>query len=93
MRRRNLATRLRCRPRRQSPMAAFDAAPPALRRWLADAILPWSVDSALNRYRQALRATGDERLALAALSAREAALVARDAALVWGSGHPSAHHG
>jgi hypothetical protein len=93
MRRRNVSTRLRCRRRRQPPMAAYDAAPQALRRWLAEALLPWSVDSALQRYRQALRATGDEALALAALSAREAALVARDAALVWGAEHPSARRG
>lgn len=71
-------------------MEAYDAAPPALRRWLAGALLPWSVDSALQRYRRALRATGDETRALAALSAREAELVARDAALVWGREHPMA---
>ena len=93
MRRRNLATRLRCRKRRTPPMAAFDAAPPALRRWLANALLPWSVDSALRLWRAALRATGDEAAALAHLSAREAALVARDAALVWGREHPSARRG
>lgn len=74
-------------------MAAFDAAPPALRRWLAEAKLPWSVTSALRLWRDALKATGDEGAALARLSAREAALVARDAALVWGTEHPSARRG
>jgi hypothetical protein len=93
MPRRNLATGLRCRKRRAAPMAAYDAAPPPLRRWLAQALLPWSVDSARRLWRDGLRATGDEAAALARLSAREAALVARDAALVWGTDHPSARRG
>lgn len=35
-------TGLRHRRRVGDPMRAFDALPPELRRWLADAALPWS---------------------------------------------------
>jgi hypothetical protein len=87
---RNLASTLR-RRRARDPMRAFDRAPEALRRWLADAALPWSVDSALRLYAQALkRARGDAEAALARLDARERALLARDAARVWGPAHPAA---
>ncbi len=72
-------------------MRAFDRAPEALRRWLADAVLPWSVDSALRLYARALKqARGDADAALAQLDARERALLARDAARVWGPAHPAA---
>jgi hypothetical protein len=49
------------------------------------------VDSALRLYERALKAArGDERAALAVLADRERALVARDAAKVWGPTHPAA---
>jgi hypothetical protein len=87
---RNLASTLR-RRRGRDPMRAFDRAPEALRCWLADAALPWSVDSALRLYARALkRARGDAEAALAWLDARERALLARDAARVWGPTHPAA---
>lgn len=87
---RNLATTLAHR-RARDPMRAYDRAPPALRRWLAGAALSWSVDSALRVYRRALgRTRGDVAAALALLDAREAALLARDAARIWGDAHPAA---
>lgn len=88
---RNTVTTLRRRRSRQPPMRAFDGCPPALRRWLADALLPWSVESARRRYDAALRKTqGDVAAALNVLTALEARLVAQDAARVWGHGHPAA---
>ena len=85
--RRNLATRL---PRRKAaPMAAFDRLPAALRHWLHQAALPWSAASALKLWQRALRDTGSEAQALARLSATEARLIARDAARIWGDGHPA----
>jgi hypothetical protein len=86
----NLASTLR-RSRRGNPMRRFDRAPAALRALLAKAALPWSVDSAMKLYARALKAAcGDQRAALAVLSDRERALIARDAAKVWGPTHPAA---
>lgn len=85
--RRNLATRL---PRRRAdPMRAFDSLPPPLRAWLAQAVLPWSAASVLRLWQRALRETRSERLALARLAEAEARLIARDAARIWGPGHPA----
>ncbi|MDP2085927.1 MAG: DUF6525 family protein [Gemmobacter sp.] len=85
--RRNLVTRL---PRRAAgPMSAYDRLPPALRRWLAQAALPWSAASALRLWQRALRDTGSEAAALSRLAAAEARLLARDAARIWGPGHPA----
>lgn len=89
--RRNLSTHLR--QRRAAPMRAFDRLPAALRNWLAQAALPWSVTSALRLWHKAMRETGDESVAIARLSACELRLVARDAAQVWGPGHPAIRPG
>ena len=84
MRGRNLATTLPCR-RRGQPMARYDRLPTELRRWLAQASLPWSADSALRLWQKALRETGGDALAARArLDAAEARLLARDAGL-WGA--------
>lgn len=85
--RRNLSTHLR--QRRAAPMRVFDRLPVPLRHWLAQAALPWSAVSALRLWHKALLETGNETLALARLSAREAQLLARDAPRVWGPGHPA----
>ncbi|WP_333835369.1 DUF6525 family protein [Rubrimonas sp.] len=79
------------RRRACNPMGAFDSAPEPLRRWLARAALSWSVKSAVKVYDRALRRThGDVAAALCLLDAREQALLARDAARVWGPTHPAA---
>lgn len=82
---RNLASP-RARWRHGNPMAAHDRLPPALRRWLIHAALPWSADSALRLWRRA-RAAGlteaeaVERLARAERATlRAEALAARPAA-------------
>lgn len=88
--RRNVTSTLR-RRRRGDPMRTYDAAPAPLRRWLADAALPWSARSALKLYGRALRrAGGDVQAALRVLDAAATALAARDASRVWGPGHPQA---
>ena len=58
-------------------MAEYDRLPPALRRWLATAVLPWSPRSALRIWRAA--GSGDVDRALARLAAAEAATLAREA--------------
>lgn len=51
------ATTLVRRRRNVDPMAAYDALPPILRRWLAEAALPWSPVSCRRIWRAA-RARG-----------------------------------
>lgn len=88
--RHNLATTLP-RRRRGAPMAAYDRLPPEVRRWLAQAALPWSPQSVARLWAKALAgAAGDRTAALARMSRAEARRIAADAALVWGSGHPAA---
>jgi hypothetical protein len=74
---RNLRSTLPARIRR-APMAEFDRLPPDLRRWLAQAALPWSAASALRLWRRALTEGGDPMLALARLDRAERATLARD---------------
>jgi len=81
MRPANLNTALPRARRAANPMASFDRLPPTLRRWLAQAALPWSARSAARAWASALRDTGgDERAALARLDRIETAMLARDRA-------------
>jgi hypothetical protein len=76
---RNLgATTLKCRQRSDDPMLAYDALPPILRRWLAEAALPWSPASC-RRIWLAARATGDSAEAtIARLNRAERQALCRD---------------
>ncbi|PYE85982.1 DUF6525 family protein [Pseudoroseicyclus aestuarii] len=68
------------RRRSAPPMEAFDRLPPALRRWLAQAALPWSPASARRAWRAALGRTGGcEIAACEELSRIEAAQLRRNA--------------
>ncbi|MEM8848531.1 MAG: DUF6525 family protein [Pseudomonadota bacterium] len=61
-------------------MAAYDSLPPALRRWLAEARLPWSPASAKRAWRKAMiRSLGRETAAIARMNALEDARLAQDA--------------
>ena len=72
-------TAQRQRRRSRDPMAAYDALPAPLRRWLAGAALPWSPASCLRLW-QRLRARGaSEAQALAALDRAEAKALRREA--------------
>lgn len=89
----NLRTSLPRRQRRGAPMAAFDSLPPVLRRWLADAALPWSPRSVSRSWARALcRCNGDVGAALGWLDALERARIARDSATVWGADYPGARN-
>jgi len=85
---RNLRSSLRAR-RAADPMREFDRLPPALRRWLAQAALPWSAPSVRRAW---VRALGDcdgcETRALERLCQAEARLLRRDAPEVWGTEGP-----
>lgn len=58
---------------RRDPMRAFDALPPSLRRWIADAALPWSPTSC-RRIWQRARARGEPVEAILARLDRAEAL-------------------
>jgi hypothetical protein len=75
----NLRSSLRGRRRNRDAMAAYDRLPPRLRRWLSEAALPWSAESALKIWRRALEETGCEEAALARCAAAERAMLSRDA--------------
>ena len=60
-------TSSRARWRPGCPMARHDALPPALRRWLIHAALPWSAASVLRLWQDSLRLGGGAAAALARL--------------------------
>lgn len=71
-------TSLARRRTRRDPMRAFDALPPSLRRWIADAALPWSPTSC-RRIWQRARARGEPVEAiLARLDRAEALTLSKD---------------
>lgn len=78
----------RARWAQRTPMSAHDALPAPLRRWLAEAALPWSIQSAKRAWANALRKHHCEAAALAYLSHVEAATLRREAAQVWGKDYP-----
>lgn len=61
-----------------APMRAYDELPAPLRRWLAQAALPWSVPSALRIWSMELRRGGTADSALARLARAEAKMLARE---------------
>lgn len=78
------------RRRSGNGLMEFDHLPGPLRRWLAQAALPWSARSVRAVWARALRAAGGcEAAALARLDRIEARALAREAAAVWGMGHPA----
>lgn len=90
--RKNLKTSLRTR-RAKNPMAAYDTLPPALRLWLSEAALPWSVPSVRKVWRKALNSHGGcEIRARQRMDEIERQLLARDASLVWGKGYGGPQH-
>lgn len=87
----NLGTTSLKRSRRAArPMQEFDRLPPVLRAWVAGAALPWRAASVRAAYGRAFGRTGNADAALKELDRIEAALIAKDAARVWGRGYPDA---
>jgi Family of unknown function (DUF6525) len=72
-------------------MDEFDRLPLELRRWLANAALPWSAASALRIWRRTLKKTGDSSTAIAHLKVVEQGTLCRETTAVWGQGYPSLH--
>jgi hypothetical protein len=76
--------------RRHTPMRQFDRLPAELRAWLRHAALPWSAASALKLWQKALaQSQGDAKAACRRLDEAETRALARDAARIWGPGHPA----
>ncbi|MEL6620570.1 MAG: DUF6525 family protein [Pseudomonadota bacterium] len=83
---RNLgATTLRRKRRSADPMRSFDALPAPLRRWLAQANLPWSPASVRRIWNRACARGLTPEDALSILSRAEARTLARDR-------HAVSHH-
>lgn len=59
-------------------MRAYDALPPELRRWMADAVLPWSPQSCARLWEKARRKGLDPEAARAVLSRAEARKLSQD---------------
>lgn len=71
-------TRQRSRHRTQDPMRAYDALPAPLRRWMAEAALPWSPASCRRIWRRARAQGEDVAEVLDRLTRAEAACLARE---------------
>jgi len=71
-------TGLRKKRRARDPMRTFDALPPDLRHWLAEAALPWSPSATARLWRKLRNAGLSREDALGRLSAAEAATLLRD---------------
>ena len=70
------------------PMAEHDALPVPLRRFAAQAALPWSAGSLRRLWRRALAEEGSEQAALARLARAEAAMLRAEARSIWGPDYP-----
>ena len=71
-------TRQRRRRRNSDPMRAFDALPAPLRRWMAEAALPWSPASCRRIWSRARKRGEDVEAVLDRLTRAEAACLARE---------------
>ncbi len=74
---RNLRSDLKTRRRSLSPMQAFDALPPELRRWLSTACLPWSAASVLKIWNRE-GGSANREAAISKLDAIERSMLRKD---------------
>lgn len=72
-------TGLRHRRRATNPMQTFDTLPPELRRWIADAALPWSPASCRRLWQAARQSGASIEEALRRLDHAETAALTRAA--------------
>ena len=70
-------------------MAEYDRLPAELRQWVSQAALPWRAQSVRRTYDKARAKSGCHVRALQELDKLQAAQIAKDARIVWGSAHPS----
>ena len=84
----NLATSLKSR-RNARTMQRYDRLPPHLRRWLANAALPWSAHSVLRLWQRLHRETGGDMARIVQrLDLAEPRMLARDRHAIWGADYP-----
>lgn len=76
---RNLGqTAIKRRRRSRDPMREFDALPPILRQWMANASMPWSPQSVRKAWSRAQAKGLNQTEALAFLSKCETNMLAKD---------------
>lgn len=71
-------------------MAEHDRLPPDLRRFMAEAALPWSARSVLRLWRKGLAETGCRLRALERVRRAAEATLRRETRETWGPDHPAA---
>jgi hypothetical protein len=71
-------TRLKRKKRMRDPMRTYDALPPALRTWLAEAALPWSPASCRRIWQRARERGEPVEAILARLDRAEALTLSKD---------------
>ena len=69
-------------------MRDYDRLPPALRQWLASAVLPWRPASVKRAFDRAYAQSRDIQRALEQLDRLQDQLVAKDVGRIWGPDHP-----
>ena len=77
-------TTLKGKRKSRHPMNDFDALPPELRKWVSEAMSPWSAHSVRKSFRKAIAKTGDPQQAFEELDALQNRLVERDNARLRG---------
>ena len=82
-------TTLKGKSKSRDPMSDFDALPPELRRWISEAMLPWSAHSVRKSFYKAIAKTGDPQRALQELDALQHTLIAKDSRRIWGADYPT----
>jgi len=82
-------TTLKGKRKSRHPMNDFDALPPELRKWVSEAMLPWSAHSVRKSFRKAIAKTGDPQRALEELDALQTTLIAKDSRRIWGAEYPA----
>jgi hypothetical protein len=82
------STNLKLKRRNENPILDYDRLPKELRKWIANAELPWRPKSVLKAYERAFSKTGDRNEAMNELNNIQHRLVAKDANVIWGKNYP-----
>ena len=84
------STNLKRKRRNENPILDYDKLPKELRKWIANAELPWRPKSVLKAYERAYSRTGNSKKAMNELTRIQNHLVSKDTAHIWGKNHPDA---
>tara|TARA_B110001450_G_scaffold242134_1_gene252174 strand:+ start:119 stop:400 length:282 start_codon:yes stop_codon:yes gene_type:complete len=84
------STNLKRKRQNGNPILEYDRLPKELRKWIANAQLPWRPKSVLKAYERAYSRTSNSKKAMHELSRIQNHLVSKDTAHIWGKNHPNA---